>query len=179
MDAGGGLEGDELVARWDGWSLAVPVPSPLAGERRPSPTALDWTFAVVPPLPRLRFGRSYRLRARAADLAGTGLTLVDLAGAPAAEVTELLPYGRVEPVPAPLVVAAGPVGPGAGPERLVVRSAGGPPPPPPDDADPGRTSGSWPTRPPRPVDLNDVVAPSGLPHRRRPTRTGASCSLRP
>jgi hypothetical protein len=166
VDAGGGLEGDELVARWDGWSLAVPLPAPHPGERRASPTALDWHFTAVPPLPRLRFGRSYRLRARAADLAGTGLTVADLADGPAAEVTELLPYGRVEPVPAPLVVAAGPVGPGAGPERLVVRSAGGPPPPPlaPPDEFPLEIVDILADSPTVPADPDDFVAvPVGPP----------------
>jgi len=131
--AGGPLECDELVVRWDGWSLVVPRPAPRGRGEAPRPTPLDWRFSVVPPLPRLRFGRDYRLRLRIADLAGGGLTVDDLAadGSPA-EATEPVFYGRVEPVPAPLVATTGEYGPGEAIERLVIRGPGGPPPEVPD-----------------------------------------------
>jgi hypothetical protein len=127
------LQGDELVVKWDGWSLAAPKPSPEHRETpaRTSPTNLSWRFTAVGPLPRLRFGRSYRLRARIADLAGGGVTVADLAdGVQDPLATDQVEYLRVEPVPAPLVTIAGPLGHGAAVHRLVVRSAGGPPPPP-------------------------------------------------
>jgi len=49
-------------------------------------------------LPRLRYGRKYRLRARASDLAGNGIphTATD-ASAASKEIT----FGRFEPVPSP------------------------------------------------------------------------------
>ncbi|HWC68432.1 MAG TPA: hypothetical protein VG478_10230, partial [Acidimicrobiales bacterium] len=130
----GGLGGDEVVARWDGWSLAVARPSPTGNGTAPRPaTELAWRFAVVPPLPALRFGREYRLRIRAADLAGGGLSVADLDGdASASLATRPIAYGRVEPVPAPVLLSEIELGPGEGAERLVVRSLGGPPPEPPD-----------------------------------------------
>lgn len=124
--AEGPLEGDELLVRWDGWSLAVPRPVPGGRRAARGPTALDWRLSVAPPLPQLRFDRDYRLRARVADLAGGGLTVADLAQDGAtAEATEPVFYGRVEPIPAPLPAVMGEHGPGAALERLVVRSAGG------------------------------------------------------
>ena len=80
---------------WDGWSLSAPraglplsrhpdAPDPDRPETLPAAvpndpqTAMGLSFAstVVPgSLPRLRFGRSYRLRLREVDLVGGALTL--------------------------------------------------------------------------------------------------------
>lgn len=133
------LLADEVVCRWSGWSLAVPRPvmdrSLRRGSRRRSrslPFDFDWRFA--PPagsLPTLGFGRDYRMRIRVADIAGGGLgpANTDNDGA-----SDLVGYGRYEPVPPPrlvppegLVDAAGNVdpdllGPGGTVDRLVVRS---------------------------------------------------------
>jgi len=136
----GGLRADEVVARWTGWSLAVPRPvfdrsinRLTPGRMLPLPFELDWTMA--PPdgsLPALRFGTQYRLRVRIADIAGTGLELDDVTGSDRA--TELVPYQRYEPVGSPVIppppglvdpdgtVHPEVVGPGGASDRLVVRS---------------------------------------------------------
>ncbi|MCZ4098447.1 hypothetical protein [Streptomyces sp. H39-C1] len=92
------LQADEIVARWSGWSLVLPPPgSPRA---RQSAGPLDWTFDIEPgSLPELRFGHSYEVRARVADLAGGGLPADD----PAADrfMSSLVVYTRFEPVPPP------------------------------------------------------------------------------
>jgi hypothetical protein len=65
------------------------------------PVELHWDFEVEPgSLPSLRFGHSYRLRARVADVAGGGRALDDLADDEFA--TTLVTYRRYEPVGAPL-----------------------------------------------------------------------------
>ncbi len=112
---GTALSADEVVARWDGWSLVLPRPA-LGGPAVPpaprtSPTGLTWKFDLGPgPLPELRFGHSYEIRARAADLAGGGLAADD----PLADqvITQLVAYTRFEPVPAPVISD----------QRLVLRS---------------------------------------------------------
>ncbi|KPV44797.1 hypothetical protein SE17_44175 [Kouleothrix aurantiaca] len=86
-------------------------------------------------LPRLKFGRAYRLRARTVDLANNSLApddalaglLEDLAALP--RRTNLQPghvvYLRYEPVPAPLLAARDEravTGPGSALDRLVIRS---------------------------------------------------------
>jgi hypothetical protein len=112
---GGTLSADEVVARWDGWSLVLPRPA-LGAPARPaaarrSPTALDWTFDLGPgPLPELRFGHSYEIRARAADLAGGSLAVNDSMAEQV--ISQLVAYTRFEPVPAPVVSD----------QRLVLRS---------------------------------------------------------
>ena len=124
------LSGDEIVVRWDGWSLAVPRPHPGRDRSPSADSPLHWDFSPDAPLPRLRFGTDYRLRARVADLAGGGLTVGDLAGDDPDDVqeTNTISYGRVEPIPAPVVTYPAPREHqlGAGLERLVIRSPGGP-----------------------------------------------------
>jgi hypothetical protein len=122
-----GLEGDEQVTRWDGWSLAVPRPAPRRRKPSPSPFGLAWKFAAEAPLPALRFHRDYRLRARVAYLGGMGLstTDADLLPSKSAQATRPIFYGRVEPIPAPVVMPPPSLGPGEGIDRLVVRSLGG------------------------------------------------------
>ncbi|MBR0820240.1 hypothetical protein [Bradyrhizobium liaoningense] len=101
------LRADELVARWTGWSMAVPRPIfDQDGARRPDarppelPFAFSYRFEPAPGLPTLRFGQSYSLRARVADMAGGGLTLED---DPLSTdmATAVLLYRRHEPVAPP------------------------------------------------------------------------------
>ena len=131
---------NERIARWNGWSLSAPRPgTPL--NRSPDPAhALDddptmgqpvTTFAMTTSftahpgsLPTLRFGARYRMRARAADLAGQSVPLSaaapDSAVAPAGG--ELLPYFRYEPVPHPVLVLRTPPTAGGSLAELVIRS---------------------------------------------------------
>ena len=110
----------ETLTRWDGWSLAVPrlgtpFPSTAAGTSDFNLTA-EWhvpgssrsgdeeqTTLNELRLPRLRFGRTYQLRARAADLAGNALLP---AAAPHSTLVETPPlrHLRFEPLVAPRAV---------------------------------------------------------------------------
>lgn len=127
---------EELV-RWDGWSLAGRRPGGHVGTddgaaRFPSdgpdsdhgrhPDFDFWPSLRVPngSLPRLRFGRTYRMRARAVDIAGNSLPL---AGAPESTATPAREYRRYEPVPAPALVLRELPLPGESLGRLVIRSS--------------------------------------------------------
>ncbi|WP_328457967.1 hypothetical protein [Amycolatopsis sp. NBC_00438] len=100
------LRTDEVVARWNGWSLVTPRPSmDRSGDRqdlrraRSLPFTFDWDLR--PPdgsLPPLRFGADYRIRVRVADLGGGGIE----AGAGDNDgASDLIGYARFEPVPPP------------------------------------------------------------------------------
>lgn len=129
---------DEIVARWSGESIAA-VGAATRGaavdmptkESQPPPLPpelpFDYRCEVAEPLAEsqlpLRFGQSYEMRARVADLAGAGVA-VD--GPVNSLATNPVAFLRHEPVPAPSVdlpVDGGPdLGPGGGPQTLVVRS---------------------------------------------------------
>ncbi|WP_157744583.1 hypothetical protein [Micromonospora viridifaciens] len=128
------LRADEVVARWDGWSLAVPRPALRErppGSTTPSaqlPFVLDTSGIKVEDgtLLRLRFGETYQLRARVADLAGGGpaLSEASLDGCD----SEAVRFTRHEPVLPPDVrvpSGAPAFGPGASPTALVIRTAEG------------------------------------------------------
>ena len=142
----------EAVARWAGWSLSAGRPGkhlsryadpakamPPDGddadyrENEPvTPFKMKVDYQATPgSLPALRFGRSYRFRARAVDLAGNSLSLGDpvadqLSAAMALpQDAEGFTYLRYEPVGAPLVVihdAAAVTGPGLAVDRIVIRT---------------------------------------------------------
>jgi hypothetical protein len=142
------LRGDGVVARWSGWSLALPSPFESPPTRREDcepPLPLNWEYdRVDDPLPALRFGAEYRLRVRIADLAGGGRLPSDTTEGFA---TKKVIYRRFEPIPPPQVrlpdgsvpsiESATPaggrrgsreqriLGPGGALHRLVIRSAGG------------------------------------------------------
>lgn len=146
----------ESVFDWSGWSLSVARPgvplSELDAEGNSSPKRtfigpdgkehdvghylhpdlpLDIRFTVpAGSLPRLRFGTTYRFRARAVDLAGEGVPFS--AGTTTANpggtsdtnttVSRALVHQRYDPVKPPTVVLDDPTKPGESPEVLVVRS---------------------------------------------------------
>jgi hypothetical protein len=144
----------EAIARWNGWSLSVPPvgkslsrdPDPVKAVPVDDPTDPDYdpinppvtpfpmttSFQVRPgSLPSLRFGRRYRLRARAVDLAGNSLNhddpIADLLanGLGAPRGTDGFAYLRYEPVVAPTIIptdAAAISGPGSAVDRLVIRT---------------------------------------------------------
>ncbi len=127
-DADGGLHADEVVLRWDGWSLALPTPN-LRGNtsgavRDPSdplPYRFEWSFAIPPGrLPALRFAEFYQMRIRVADITGSGLELNDVDGNEAA--SHQMTYRRHDPIHPPQLRASGPFAPGAAIDRLVIRS---------------------------------------------------------
>ena len=131
-DPGGqpSLRADEVIARWDGWSLTCP--DVITGGPGADPLRLPhlhWDYTPLG-LPRLRFGREYRMRVRIADAAGGGLTPEDpdLTEGESREVF----YGRHDPVPPPFLVPPAELlddpahprhlGPGGALQTLVIRS---------------------------------------------------------
>ncbi len=123
----------ETMFRWEGWSLVAPRPGGAVENETGVPTqttqlGLQVSFAAKRgSLPRLRFGREYRMRARCVDLAGNSLSL-DEAGDSAA--TPPLTYFRVEPVTPPVVIPRKPLDNSAGEsvENIVIRSRNDAPP---------------------------------------------------
>ncbi|MFI1364965.1 hypothetical protein [Streptomyces griseochromogenes] len=124
------LYGHQAVFGWDGWSLAAPRPGKTIGldnqPQAPAPPVsrdvpLDTAFAPEPgSLPALRYGRTYRMRARVVDLAGNSLD--HTASTPDTVQSDALTYGRWEPVPQPVVLPLLPFNEGESTERLVIRS---------------------------------------------------------
>ena len=122
----------DAVFRWDGWSLAAPRPSKvldknnnIADGKSTASTEfkMEVSFAAAPKtLPRLRYGRSYKVRLRAVDLAGNSIALNDPAAANSPETTTPLRFGRFEPVPGPIVLLRRPQTEGESTEHLVIRS---------------------------------------------------------
>ncbi|MFD6878348.1 MULTISPECIES: hypothetical protein [unclassified Streptomyces] len=121
----------QSLFRWTGWSMVSEPPGKMLDVaehlQNPGPVTdgtLPFSFTVRPvdgTLPSLRYGRSYRFRARLVDLAGSSLpfTSQPAAGEPA---TPPLRYSRYEPVPAPVLVPRRPVTPGESATVLVVRT---------------------------------------------------------
>ena len=92
---------DEVVARWDGWSLTTTRP---ALQRRTDRRQLDHLRWQQTPfgVPALRFGEQYTMRVRVADAAGGGL-LIDEVDDDASASEEVF-YGRHDPVRPPVMV---------------------------------------------------------------------------
>jgi hypothetical protein len=120
----------ETLFNWWGWSLSAPRPgktmdkdgNPAYTQSQPTGQFnLSVDFDPMPgSLPKLRYGTSYRLRARAVDLAGNRT--------PRAAVTDFthaspaVTYGRFDPVASPDVVLDKPLGEGDARDRIVIRS---------------------------------------------------------
>ena len=133
----------EALAVWQGWSLAAPPPGKAIANpddadehamrdsnTNPSGTdfGLETTFAPAPgSLPRLRFGHVYRLRVRAADLAGNSVPFDSIASnSTTPEATAAAMYRRFEPVSQPFLVPRTSFAAGESLERLVIRTRTGP-----------------------------------------------------
>ncbi|NQX26614.1 hypothetical protein HQQ81_04515 [Microbacteriaceae bacterium VKM Ac-2854] len=122
----------EAVAGWEGWSLAAQRPGnrigllgvepPLPGVEEPEPYPLPLEVLFRPvrgSLPRLRFGRRYRMRARLVDMAGRSVPSDFL---DPQHVTPFTTFFRWDPVPAPAVVPRRPFTEGESLLRMVIRS---------------------------------------------------------
>ncbi|MDH5675365.1 MAG: hypothetical protein OEZ06_24805 [Myxococcales bacterium] len=125
---------------WSGYSLVAPLPgrtltmdkdpadpreqTPSYGRVDNAPPAgvhLQTAFEATPgTLPRLRYGRDYRVRARAVDLAGNGRSLSMPSEESAA--TDVLRYRRYEPIQQPILVYQHLLSEGEWLENLVIRS---------------------------------------------------------
>ncbi len=124
----------EVIFRWTGWSLAVPKPgkaltndSNIAGPAdRPKlekGLRLVANFKVPPgSLPKLRFGRKYRVRARIVDLAGNTVGFESPQALDANIATRDFTYTRYSPVSAPQMTLCAEPKPAESLHRLVIRS---------------------------------------------------------
>src|SRR5439155_6827438 len=120
----------ETLFNWWGWSLSARRPgktmdkdgNPVYTQSEPT-GQFDLTvdFAAKPgSLPKLRYGTTYRLRARAVDLAGNRTPRELVAGL--ANASAAVTYGRFDPVASPEVVLSDALAEGAARDRLVIRS---------------------------------------------------------
>ncbi|MFD3400079.1 hypothetical protein ACFWUU_05370 [Kribbella sp. NPDC058693] len=124
----GTLETDEVMLRWDGWSLATPAPATEPARRTSTtmPYDFEWKFDVprdpagtpLPTLPALRFAERYRMRVRVADVTGGGPLLdePDLEDAAGPSIV----YTRHEAVEPPILDSSDRLQLGAGVDVLVV-----------------------------------------------------------
>ena len=135
----------ETLAHWEGWSLAVRRP----GNKVPDPGQVDEHVDLVDgapethdstinialdvpkdahgkplaTLPRLRFGRAYRMRARAVDITGRSLALQAGDTRLHAATPNAVSYLRYEPVASPVLARIEKPVPGESMERVVIRTA--------------------------------------------------------
>jgi len=103
------------------WRLAVKI------KDRVSPKIASTYWATPGSLPRLRFGHTYRLRARVVDLAGNSVDLGGNSEDSSPDNVQASPpqrYYRYDPVTPPAVIPAAPIvnSPGESLERPVIRS---------------------------------------------------------
>ena len=114
---------NEVIARWQGWSLAVPKPGKGINEDNANivsndnaekekyklkdnvPFRMQVNMGLAPKtLPMLRFGKSYRLKVRTVDIAGNSLPH-DVAPENAnVAIKTGIRYLRYEPLPVPVLV---------------------------------------------------------------------------
>jgi len=141
----------ETLARWEGWSLSVRKPGYAINEAEDfdgnDDEKRDFVYKsktqeikkyefdpdlefkvnaqskIVPgTLPKLRFGRSYRVRVRAVDLAGNSVPINHLSESPLQTIRENIRYMRYEPLASPIVLVGNELKDGEFLESLVIRS---------------------------------------------------------
>ena len=124
----------ECWLHWEGWSLMAPRPGKSVAPDGSSAAAandpinqigLKVRFKAHPgSLPRLRFGLSYAMRARAVDLAGHGIASDAKAAFGPAVRTAIHTYRRFEPLSYPALALRASIkgSPGESQARLVIRS---------------------------------------------------------
>ncbi|MFI8520270.1 hypothetical protein ACIGEZ_20945 [Streptomyces sp. NPDC085481] len=117
----------QAVVRWTGWNQVAQRPERVVdtGDETFLPDTDAMPFDAVVEcdpgsLPRLRFGRDYRLRVRIADLAGGGLRSEE--AGPAEEQTEVFTHHRYEPLLPPELVPTRKLADGETLDRMVIRS---------------------------------------------------------
>ena len=125
----------ETFFHWTGWSLVAPRPgrpfsdnpdmAPVDHPGNPSGTSLqlEVSYAATPgTLPKLRFGRNYRVRSRAVDLAGNSVPYLPTFSASFQFMSAPQFYGRFEPIESPALVMRKARTEGESTEHLVIRS---------------------------------------------------------
>lgn len=136
-DAGSDLYFHEAMFKWNGWSLVAPRPGKTIVREETSPGHFEdvvkpvrnepetefqletATKAKPGSLPRLRFGRKYRMRVRSVDIAGNSLPYTVKEDAYA---TDPVQFGRYEPIAPPVLVLRSHLTEGESVERMVIRS---------------------------------------------------------
>ncbi len=148
-DSGGAQKLNEVIARWEGWSLAVPRPgkslnntgdpvSSDADEQKKYQLDDSVSFRLqvntIPApktLPMLRFGRSYSIKIRTVDLAGNSLPSQLDPENKSGSVISGIKYLRYEPLPVAVLREGNEVASGGTPggdrdgeslELMVIRS---------------------------------------------------------
>ncbi len=145
-----GLEDDlyihDAVFQWDGWSLVAEkpgntiIPEEVSGDAEPGalkhgyehsgrvkkspPSDFPMETSFIPQpgsLPKLRYGRKYRIRARAVDIAGNIIPLRPESG-DTAHASNPVVFGRFEPVLPPAIILRTRLTEGESTERMVIRS---------------------------------------------------------
>jgi hypothetical protein len=121
----------QSLFHWRGWSLAAAQPGkhlqedgtvdPPPAPPDPFPLAFDYQAAPAS-LPRLRFGVEYRLRMRAADIAGNSVPFDLAAAKDDPQLVAVVPFERFEPVPSPEVIPRATRTEGESDVRIVIRS---------------------------------------------------------
>jgi hypothetical protein len=121
----------QSLFRWSGWSLVAELTGKMVNtaEQLQDPgakpdTSLPFSSTLRPTpgtLPSLRYGRTYRFRARLVDLAGRSVPF-KAQPTPGEPASPPLRYSRYEPVPAPVLVPRRPVAAGESATVLVVRT---------------------------------------------------------
>lgn len=141
----------ETLARWEGWSLSVRKPGYAINEsddfEGSESDKKDFVFKnkfqeikkyefdpdlefkinaqtkIVPgTLPKLRFGKNYRIRIRAVDLAGNSVPIEHLSESPLETIRENIRYLRYEPLASPIVLVGNELKDGEFLEQMVIRS---------------------------------------------------------
>lgn len=114
---------NEVIARWQGWSLAVPKPGKGINEDNANivsndnaekekyklkdnvPFRMQVNMGLAPKtLPMLRFGKSYRLKVRTVDIAGNSLPHDVVPENANVAIKAGIKYLRYEPLPVPVLV---------------------------------------------------------------------------
>lgn len=150
-DNPGDLFVPETLARWEGWSLALHMPGYSINNTDDDPAPSDekrdrvynsrileakkYAFdpdldfkmnvqsEIIPgTLPRLRFGRNYRLRIRTVDLAGNSPSPDAPSESPAETERVNIRYLRHEPLASPILLVGNPLRDGEFAENMVIRS---------------------------------------------------------
>lgn len=121
----------ESLFRWNGWSLVASPPGgvlDLDDSLVHDPPAVDpaspfivQTSSAPGTLPALRYGRSYRLRARLVDIAGRSIPF-DPTSTVSSPATPGLMYRRYNPIPPPVLVPRRLMTEGESAHILVVRT---------------------------------------------------------
>ena len=141
----------ETLARWEGWSLSVGKPGLAIDESNDHPApdpkdrhdflrsriddrkrymfdpTLDFKLnaqsKIVPgTLPKLRYGKNYRIRIRTVDLAGNSLPLTAGSDSPGETLRTNLKYLRYEPLLSPISLVGNALRDGEFLEQMVIRS---------------------------------------------------------